>query len=64
MWVKLALNERLLKARHEGGHPTSEAATPEATPTSGASNGRESPNWRARDIWHVTQEATRHGCVH
>jgi hypothetical protein len=46
MLVKLKLDELLLEARHEGGHSTSDAATPDAAPTSRASNGRE---------------ATRHG---
>jgi hypothetical protein len=62
-WVKLKRDELLLKARHEGGHPTSEAATPEDTPTSRASNGGEALNRRAGDIRHVKQEAMRHGRV-
>jgi hypothetical protein len=63
MLVKLTRDERRLKARHEGGYPTSEATTPEAMPTSRASNGREALNWRAGEIRHVKQEATRHGGV-
>jgi hypothetical protein len=63
MWVKLTRDDFLLEARHEGGHPPSEAATPEATPTSRASNRREILNWRAGQIRHVKQEGTRHGCV-
>jgi Asp-tRNA(Asn)/Glu-tRNA(Gln) amidotransferase A subunit family amidase len=61
--VKLTLDELLLEARHEGDHPTLEAATPEATPTSRASNGREAGTWRAGEIWHVGREASRHGCA-
>jgi hypothetical protein len=61
--VKLKLDELLLEARHEGDHPTLEAATPEATPTSRASNGREACNWRAGEIRHVGREASRHGCA-
>jgi hypothetical protein len=38
MWVKLRQDELLLEARHEGGYLSAEAATPEATPTSRASN--------------------------
>ena len=44
MFVKLKVDELLLERRYEGDHPTSEATTPEATPTSRASNGREAIN--------------------
>jgi hypothetical protein len=39
MWVPLTRGERLLEAWHEGGYPSLEAATPEATRTSRAFNG-------------------------
>jgi hypothetical protein len=51
--VKLTLDELLLETRDEGGHPASEAATPEATRTSPASNGRQALNQRAGEIRHV-----------
>jgi hypothetical protein len=51
--VKLKLDELLLETRYEGGHPASEAATPEATLTSPASNGREALNQRAGEIRHI-----------
>jgi hypothetical protein len=63
MLVKLTRDERRLKARHEGGHPTSEAATPDTTPTARASNRREALHRQAGEIRPVKQEATRHGCV-
>lgn len=61
MWVKLKRDALLLEAWHEDGHPTSEATTSEATPTSRASNGREALNRRAGEIRRAGQEATRHG---
>jgi hypothetical protein len=64
MWVKLTRNELLLEvSRHEGGYPSLETATPAATLTSRASNGREALNRRVGEIRPMKEETTRHGCV-
>ena len=61
MLVKLKLDELLLETSYEGGHPASEAATPDATLTSPASNGQGALNRRTGKVPHTGPEATRHG---